>query len=74
MGELTSENTAPYLILLPIALSVDSLISVEYSFDKPSRLWSDGGRDPGYENVISWLRCGVAMIRTVMRAENRNFM
>ena len=55
MGELTSDNTAPYLILLSIALSVESPIRVEYSFNKPSRLWSDGGRDPGYANVISWL-------------------
>ena len=54
MGGPTSENTAPYLILLSITLAVDSLISVEYSFNKLSRLWSDAGRDPDYGNVSSW--------------------
>ena len=72
MGELTSEKTAPYLILLSIALPVGSGIRVEYSFNKPSRLWSDAGRDPGYANGISRLGWEVAKIRTEMRAENRN--
>ena len=72
MGELTSEKTAPYLILLSITLPVGSVISVEYSFNKPSRSWSDAGRDPGYVNVISRLGGAVAEIRTEMWAENRN--
>ena len=72
MRELTSEKTAPYLILLSIALPIGSGISAEYSFNKPSRLWSDAGRDPGYANVMSRLGWAVTKIRTEMCAENRN--
>src|SRR5258708_25531519 len=72
MGELTSANTAPYVIPLSIIHSVDPLISGEYSFNKFSSSWSDERRDSAYANIISWLGWGVAKIRTAVLAENRN--
>jgi hypothetical protein len=36
LGELTSANTAPYLITLSTPLSIDLLISGEYSFNDSS--------------------------------------
>ena len=68
----TSANTAPYLIVLSITLSVDPLISGEYSFNKSSSLWSDERSDPAYSNVISWLGRVVAKLQTAVFAKNRN--
>ena len=45
MKELTSANTAPYRITVFKALSVDSVISGEYSTSNPSSLWSKERRD-----------------------------
>ena len=72
MGGPTSANTAPYLIVLSITLSVDPLISWEYSFNDSSSLWSDERSDPAYSNIISWLGWAVATIRTAVFAKNRN--
>ena len=72
MGEPTSANTAPYLIHLSITLSVDPLISGEYSFNKISSLRSDERRDWAYGNIISWLGWAVAEIRTEVLVENCN--
>ena len=73
MGELTSANTAPYLIDLSVTLSVNPLISGEYSFNKSSSLWSDERRDSAYVKIIGWMaRMVVAKIRTAEFVENRN--
>jgi uncharacterized membrane protein len=55
-----------------MTLSVDPLISGEYSFNKYSSLWSDERRDPAYANIISWLGWAVAKIRTSVFSRNRN--
>ena len=52
MGEPTSANTAPYLMLLSIILSVVPLISGGYSFNKPSSLWSDTRRESAYGALL----------------------
>ena len=72
MGGPTSANAAPYLIVLSITLSVDTLINGEYSFNKSSSLWSDKRSDPAYSNIISWLGRVVAKIQTAVFAKNRN--
>ena len=61
MGELTSDNTTPYLITVSKALSVDLFISGEYSFSNPSSVWSKERRDPAYVNIISSLQGGWEM-------------
>ena len=53
MGEPTSANTAPILILLSITLSVDSLINGEYSFNKSSSLRSDARRESAYGALLA---------------------
>ena len=72
MGEPTAANTAPYLMHLSMTLSVDPLISGEYSSNKPSSLRSDERRDSAYANISGWLGWAIAKIRTVVLAENRN--
>src|SRR5882757_1179594 len=70
-GGLTSANTAPYLITVPTALSVDSLISGEYSTSKPSRLWSDERRDSACTIVINCAGWAATNRQTVVGTENR---
>ena len=41
-------NTAPYLIAFSTALSIDPLISEEYSFNKRSSIWSAKRREFAY--------------------------
>ena len=51
-GQTTSANTAPYLIALSTAFSVDSLIIGEYSSSNPSSCWSDERRASAYAHII----------------------
>ena len=58
-GRPTSANTAPYLMAVSKALSVDALISGEYFFSNPSSSRSDERSDSAYRNSISWLGLGL---------------
>ena len=53
MGEPTSANGAPNLILRPITLSVVSFINGEYSLNKPSSLFSDTRRKSAYGGLLA---------------------
>ena len=72
IGELTSAKTAPNLITLPTDLSIDAVISGEYSFSNPSSSRSEKRRAPAYADILSGRGWGVAKVRTVAFVENRN--
>jgi len=52
MGEPTSANTAPYLMPFSTALSMDPVISEEYSFNNASSSLSDERRDSFYATQL----------------------
>ena len=70
MGELTSENAAPYLITVT-TLSVGASVIGEYFSNNASSSLSDHRRDSAYTMVVSRLRWGVANRQTAEFVENR---
>ena len=72
VGALTAARTAPYLIALSTDLSVELLISGEYSSSNFSSSWSDNRRASAYANDISRREYAVARGRTASFEENRN--
>ena len=70
MGQLTSAKAAPYEIVLSMDLSIDPLISGEYSFSNPSSSWSDERRASTYAKIISSRGWAMAKVRTVSLVEN----
>ena len=69
LGQLTSANTAPYLIALSIALSIDPLIIGAYSSSNPSSSWSDKRMASTYAKLLTG-EDGYWQRRTVSFAEN----
>jgi hypothetical protein len=53
VAELTSAKTAPNLIALSTDLSIEPLISGEYSFSNPSSSWRDDRKASAWANIIS---------------------
>ena len=82
MGERTSANTAPYLTILSITLSVVPLISGLYSFNKPSSLLSEERRESAYGVLlVGWDSsckntdssvCGESQLQVPMVLSNGN--
>ena len=54
VGRPTSAKTAPYLIALSTAFSIDPLIRGEYPSSNPSSSWSDERRASTYVKIIIW--------------------
>ena len=52
-GQLTSAKTAPYLIVLSTAFSVDPLIIGAYPTSSPSSSWSDERRASTYAKLLA---------------------
>ncbi len=52
-GELTSAKTAPYLIALSTAFSIDPLIIGACSFNNPLSFWSDKQRASTYAKLLA---------------------
>ena len=70
LEQLTSANTAPYLIALSTAFSIDPLIIGAYSSSNPSSSWSDKRRASTYAKLLAG-EDGYWQRRTVSFAENR---
>ena len=72
IGERTSVSTAPYLITLSKALSVDLFINGEYFSNNSLSSWSIKCRDSAYLTIISWLWWVIAKRWMVAFTENLN--